>query len=191
MGLLAIMAVSAWAFGAPGKPRVQLETTKGNIVLELDSAKAPKTVANFLNYVNKGSYDGTIFHRVIKKFMVQGGGFTSDMQQKPTDAPIANEADNGLKNLRGTIAMARTAVPNSATSQFFINTVDNAFLDFKSKTDEGWGYCVFGKVVEGMSVVDEIEKVPTTTKGMYSDVPTTPVIIKRAMVVKPEATEKQ
>lgn len=165
-------------------PRVRLETNHGVIVLALDSKAAPKTVENFLSYVRSGFYDGTIFHRVIKGFMVQGGGLTADMQKKPTREPILNEADNGLKNQRGTVAMARTNQPNSATSQFFINSADNSFLDHKDKTMQGWGYCVFGKVVEGMNVVDYIESLPTTVKDGRHDVPTSPVIIKRAVVVK-------
>lgn len=172
------------AFSGGDLPRVRLETTKGNIVIELDKAKAPKTVENFLSYVDSGFYEGTIFHRVIKGFMVQGGGLTENMQQKATNAPVINEGDNSLKNLRGTIAMARTQDPNSATSQFFINTVDNQFLDFTAKTLNGWGYCVFGRVVEGMDVVDAIEKGPTTSKGMYRDVPAETVFIKKASVEK-------
>jgi peptidyl-prolyl cis-trans isomerase B (cyclophilin B) len=165
-------------------PKVRLETSLGKIVVELNPTAAPKTVENFLSYVNAGFYNGTIFHRVIKGFMIQGGGFTEDLQQKPTRPAIQNEADNGLKNLRGTIAMARTPDPNSATAQFFINTVDNAFLDFTAKTPKGWGYCVFGKVVEGIDVADAIEKQPTTTKQIGGDVPVTPVIIKKASVVE-------
>jgi peptidyl-prolyl cis-trans isomerase B (cyclophilin B) len=165
-------------------PRVRLETSLGNIVVELNPTAAPNTVENYLTYVKDGFYNGTIFHRVIKGFMIQGGGFTSDLQQKPTRPAIQNEADNGLKNLRGTIAMARTPDPNSATAQFFINTVDNAFLNFTAKTPRGWGYCVFGKVVEGMDVVDAIEKQPTTTKNIGGDVPVTPVIINKAVVVE-------
>jgi peptidyl-prolyl cis-trans isomerase B (cyclophilin B) len=171
-------------------PRVKLQTTKGDIVIELDKAHAPKTVENFLAYVKSGHYDGTIFHRVIAGFMIQGGGMDEGLRQKPTNPPVSNEADNGLKNDRGTLAMARTNDPNSATSQFFINTVDNAFLNFKAKTASGWGYCVFGKVVEGMDVVDAIEHVPTGNKGMFSDVPTTPMVIKSASVVE-EAKEKK
>ncbi len=167
-------------------PKVRLQTTKGDIVIELDRARAPKTVDNFLSYVKSGFYEGTVFHRVIRGFMIQGGGLTESMMQKKTETPIPNEADNGLKNLRGTIAMARTNDPNSATAQFFINTVDNAFLDFKAKTVSGWGYCVFGKVVEGLDVVDAIEALPTGNRGPYSDVPATPVIIKAASV-EPEA----
>lgn len=166
-----------------GNPRVALETSLGKIVVELDPEKAPKSVENFLAYVKSGFYDGTIFHRVIKDFMVQGGGFTADMQQKPTQAPIVNEADNGLKNRRGTLAMARTMDPNSATSQFFINTVDNGFLDHTGKNPRGWGYAVFAKVVEGMDVVDKIRAVKTTTKGPYADVPETVVQIQKATLL--------
>lgn len=161
-------------------PRVRLETNKGTIVLELDQKSAPKTVENFLGYVRNGFYNGTIFHRVIKDFMIQGGGFTTNMHQKPTGAPITNEADNGLGNLRGTVAMARTMDPHSATAQFFINTVDNTFLDHKVKNSHGWGYCVFGKVVEGMHVVDAIANLPTVTKSGFDDVPASPVIIEQA-----------
>jgi cyclophilin family peptidyl-prolyl cis-trans isomerase len=162
--------------------RVRLETNQGVIVLELDAQAAPQTVENFLKYVRAGFYNGTIFHRVIKGFMIQGGGFTADLKQKPTQKPIGNEADNGLKNQRGTIAMARTSEPHSATSQFFINAVDNAFLDHTGKNPQGWGYCVFGKVVEGINVVATIEKLPTTVKNGYKDVPVSPVIIERATV---------
>jgi peptidyl-prolyl cis-trans isomerase B (cyclophilin B) len=164
-------------------PRVRLETSQGNIVVELNPAAAPKTVENFLAYVRDGHYNGTIFHRVIKGFMIQGGGFTEDLQQKPTRPAIPNEADNGLKNQRGAIAMARTPDPNSATAQFFINTVDNQFLDFTAKTPKGWGYCVFGKVVEGMDSVESIEKQPTATKRIGGDVPVTAIVIKKAVIV--------
>ena len=163
-------------------PKITFETTKGKIVLQLDQKKAPITVDNFLEYVKSGHYDGTVFHRVIKGFMIQGGGFTSDMQQKPVNDPIKNEADNGLKNERGTIAMARTPNPHSATAQFFINTVDNHFLDHKSKDMQGWGYAVFGKVIEGMEVVDTIAGVKTGTKGGHQDVPIEPVVILKATV---------
>ena len=169
--------------GKAANPRVKLETSMGDIVLELYPDKAPKTVANFLEYVKAGHYDGTVFHRVIPGFMIQGGGFTADMQQKPTREPIANEADNGLKNDRGTIAMARTSDPNSASSQFFINVSNNAPLNFRSKTVDGWGYAVFGKVVEGMGVADKIVDVPRGNHGMFQDVPKTPVTIKKATVV--------
>jgi len=167
-------------------PRVRLETSKGAIVLALDPQAAPKTVANFLAYVESGFYDNTIFHRVIKGFMIQGGGFEADMRQKRTQAAIVNEADNGLKNMAGTIAMARTSAPHSATSQFFINTVDNAFLNFKRKTNREFGYCVFGRVVEGMEVVKAIENVATAMKGGHRDVPVEPVTIQKAVVVTPE-----
>ena len=154
IGMLLLFGCCVAFAGAQEKattlPKIVLETNFGKITLELDPAAAPKSVENFLTYVRDGFYNGTIFHRVIKGFMIQGGGFTEDVQQKPTRTAIQNEADNGLKNLRGTIAMARTPDPHSASSQFFINTVDNAFLDFTAKTPKGWGYCVFGKVVEGM-----------------------------------------
>ncbi len=163
-----------------GNPRVLMETTAGNITLELDPAKAPKTVENFLAYVDAGQYNGTLFHRVIDGFMIQGGGFSEDMKQKPTREPIPNEADNGLTNQRGTIAMARTSDPNSATAQFFINLADNAPLNHKSKDFRGWGYAVFGRVVDGMDTVDKIAKVPTGVlpSGMR-DVPKTAVVIQK------------
>lgn len=169
--------------GTPASPRVALETSKGKIVLELDSARAPKTVENFLAYVRAGHYDGTVFHRVIDGFMIQGGGFTAEMEQKATRPPVANEADNGLKNLRGTVAMARTNDPHSATAQFFVNTVDNSFLDHTAKDIRGWGYTVFGKVVEGLEVVDAIAKVRTATRGRMENVPVEPVIIQKATVL--------
>ena len=165
---------------AKGNPKVVLDTSKGEIVIELFADKAPETVQNFLAYVDAKFYDGTIFHRVIPNFMIQGGGFSADMNQKSTNDPIENEADNGLKNLRGTIAMARTSDPHSATGQFFINNVDNDFLNFKSKTPQGWGYAVFGKVVEGIEVVDAISAVKTKTEGMYQDVPAEAVVINSA-----------
>jgi cyclophilin family peptidyl-prolyl cis-trans isomerase len=164
---------------AKGNPRVALDTSMGKIVIELYPEKAPKTVANFLEYVKAGFYDGTIFHRVIPGFMAQGGGLTADMQQKPPRPAIQNEADNGLKNDRGTVAMARTDDPNSATAQFFINVVNNTFLNHTAKTPAGWGYAVFGKVVEGMDVADKIVNVP---RGQ-GDVPKTPVLIKSAKVI--------
>ncbi|MBS0507816.1 MAG: peptidyl-prolyl cis-trans isomerase [Proteobacteria bacterium] len=157
--------------------------TQGVITLELDAANAPKSTANFLSYVNKGHYDGTIFHRVIKGFMIQGGGFTADMKQKGTDAAIENEAANGLKNDKYTIAMARTGEPHSATAQFFINTVDNGFLNHTSPTPQGWGYAVFGKVVKGEDVVDSIKKVRTTRKGFHDDVPFDAVVIDKAVAL--------
>jgi len=158
-------------------PVLVMKTTAGTITMELDIDKAPKTVENFLSYVDAGFYDNTLFHRVIKGFMIQGGGFTKGMKQKETRPPIENEADNGLKNDRGTIAMARTNFPHSATSQFFINLVDNAFLNHTAKTTRGWGYCVFGHVTEGMNVVDEIAKVPTGTRFGSGDVPLEDVTI--------------
>lgn len=161
-------------------PVVLLETTSGDILVELYPDKAPETVANFLKYVDDGFYNNTIFHRVIPGFMIQGGGLTARMQQKDTEAPIKNEADNGLKNDRGTIAMARTMDPHSATAQFFINLVDNDFLNFQAPSGNGWGYCVFGRVTEGMDVVDKIAKVKTTTVGMYQDVPSDLVVITGA-----------
>jgi len=172
----------------PDRPRVLFETSLGNIVVELNPGAAPNTVKNFLSYVKDGFYNGTIFHRVIKGFMIQGGGFTEDMQQKATKPAISNEADNGLKNRRGTIAMARTPAPHSATSQFFINTADNNTLDFTGRTGRGWGYCVFGKVVEGMDVVDAIESQPTTVKNPHRDVPVTPIVIKKAVVLNTPKT---
>ncbi len=159
---------------------ITLKTTLGDIVIELDYEKAPVTAKNFEDYVKSGFYKGTIFHRVIKGFMIQGGGLTKDMADKATNAPIKNEADNGLKNERGTIAMARTQDPHSATAQFFINTVNNGFLNFKSKDINGYGYCVFGKVVSGMDVVDKIEGVKTTTVSYYQDVPVEPIEITDA-----------
>jgi peptidyl-prolyl cis-trans isomerase B (cyclophilin B) len=162
---------------------VDLETSKGNIRLELDDEKAPETVKNFLTNVENGHYDGTVFHRVIKGFMVQGGGFEAGMVQKPTGNSIQNEASNGLKNARYTVAMARTSDPHSATAQFFINGADNEFLDHKSPSPQGWGYAVFGKVVKGNDVVDEIEQVRTGNRGGHSDVPLEDVSITRATVV--------
>ena len=166
-------------------PQVRLQTTLGDVVIKLDKAKAPLSVENFLSYVKDGQYDGTIFHRVIPGFMAQGGGFTEKWEQKPTKAPIKNEADNGLLNKRGTIAMARTADPQSATAQFFINYADNPFLDFKSQTPQGWGYAVFGEVTQGMDVVDKMATVPTGRGGpMPTDVPQTAIIIKKATIVE-------
>lgn len=159
---------------------VKLLTNYGEITIELDAEKAPITVANFLQYVESGFYDGLIFHRVIKDFMLQTGGFNADMKQKETEAEIKNEADNGLSNDKYTIAMARTSIPDSASSQFFINANDNAFLNHTSPTSSGWGYCVFGKVTEGMDVVDKIEAVETTTAAGHQDVPAEPVVIEKA-----------
>lgn len=161
-------------------PVVLLETTSGDILVELYPDKAPLTVANFLKYVDDGFYNNTIFHRVIAGFMIQGGGLTVRMEEKPTKAPVKNEADNGLKNERGTIAMARTMDPHSATAQFFINHADNAFLNYSSPDTQGWGYCVFGRVTDGMDVVDKIAKVKTKTSGMYQDVPADLVVITGA-----------
>lgn len=160
---------------------ILLTTNHGQITLELDANKAPKTVENFLNYVNSGHYDGTIFHRVIDGFMIQGGGFSPDMRQKPTEDPVENEANNGLTNDRYTIAMARTSDPHSASAQFFINVSDNDFLNYPGS--DGWGYCVFGKVTSGTEVVDKIGKVDTGRRSMFSDVPTEDVIIEKAEVV--------
>ncbi|MEW6036872.1 MAG: peptidylprolyl isomerase [Pseudomonadota bacterium] len=166
--------------------QVQLHTNVGDIVIRLDTDKAPLSAANFLAYVKEGFYDGTIFHRVIPGFMAQGGGFTQDYKQKSTHAPIKNEADNGLTNRRGTVAMARTPDPNSATAQFFINYVDNNFLNYKSQTPQGWGYAVFGEVVKGMEVVDEMAKVPTGAGGPFpTDVPQRAIVIEKATVVSP------
>jgi cyclophilin family peptidyl-prolyl cis-trans isomerase len=187
---LATCVLAAMATGGAGianagaAPRVELETSMGSIVLELNRDKAPLCVENFLSYVKDGHYNGTIFHRVISNFMIQGGGFTEDLQQKTTRTPIKNEANNGLKNARGTIAMARTSDPDSATAQFFINTVENDFLNYTAPTTQGWGYAVFGQVVTGMDIVDKIRNTPTGAKGMFrSDVPQTAVVIKSAKVV--------
>ena len=163
---------------------VKMETNKGVITIELDGDKAPDTVANFISYVQEGFYDGTIFHRVISNFMIQGGGFTEDMAQKPTRDPIQNEANNGLMNDTGTIAMARTQDPHSATAQFFINVKDNDFLNFKSETPQGWGYAVFGKVNEGMDVVNAIKDVQTKTVGPYQDVPAETVTIEKVTIIE-------
>jgi len=164
---------------------VKLQTNLGDIVIELNQEKAPQSVANFLGYVNDGFYNGTIFHRVIDGFMIQGGGFTENMQKKGTKAPIQNEANNGLRNDRGTIAMARTNAPHSATAQFFINVVNNDFLNYRSSTSRGWGYTVFGKVVQGMDVVDKIRKIPTGPSGQFpKDVPQAPVVIEKTMLME-------
>ncbi len=186
-----LLTLLCWSWvpgGEPGwaarsNPMVKLQTSMGDITLELYPEKAPLTVANFLQYVKDGFYDGTIFHRVINGFMIQGGGLDAQMQQKPTRAPIKNEADNGLRNEAYTIAMARTAVPDSATSQFFINVADNKNLNHTSKTPAGWGYAVFGRVVQGKDVVDAIKAVATTTKGFHGDVPVEPVTILKATIL--------
>ncbi len=174
----------AEAEGVGGNPRVRLSTSLGDIVLELYPQKAPVTVANFLEYVRDGFYNGTVFHRVINGFMIQGGGLTADLRLKATRPPIKNEADNGLTNQAFTVAMARTPDPDSASAQFFINLEDNDFLNHTAKTQQGWGYAVFGKVVDGTDVVQKIGKVQTTTKGPYADVPVTPVVIKEAVVLE-------
>lgn len=166
-----------------GPPVVEMRTSLGTLRIELMPSEAPKTVENFLAYVRDGFYDGTIFHRVVPGFVIQGGGFTPEMTEKDTRPPIENEANNGLRNLRGTICMARTSDPHSATSQFFVNTKDNPALDFRDESMRGWGYAVFGKVVEGLEVVDAIEKVATTRKGMHDDVPVEPVVIESARIV--------
>ena len=162
---------------------VELHTNHGIIKIELNADKAPKTVENFLNYVRKGHYDNTVFHRVIDGFMIQGGGFAPGMKQKPTDAPIVNEANNGLKNVKGSVAMARTGDPHSATAQFFINVSNNSFLDHTAPTSQGWGYAVFGKVVEGLDVMEKIKKVKTGSKGGHQDVPLDDVVIEKAVIV--------
>ena len=162
---------------------VRLQTNYGPVTLELYADKAPKTVENFLDYVRAGFYDGTVFHRVINGFMIQGGGFEAGMKQKTTRAPIKNEADNGVKNERGTIAMARTNDPHSATAQFFINVADNDALNFRAPNAQGWGYCVFGKVVDGMDAVDKIKAARTATRGLHQDVPVEDVVIERAELV--------
>lgn len=165
-------------------PRVKLQTSMGDIVIQLNAEKAPKTVDNFLTYVKEGFYDGTVFHRVISNFMIQGGGFEPGMKQKSTNEAVENEANNGLKNNRYTLAMARTSDPHSATAQFFINVSDNDFLNFTSPTPNGWGYAVFGEVVEGTDIVDQIKGVKTGTKGFHQDVPNEDVIIEKATVIE-------
>ena len=184
-GLMALVMVLAFSVAATAAelPKVKVETTAGNFVVELDSRKAPKTVRNFIVYVKSGFYDGTIFHRVIPGFVIQGGGFDEQMTQKPTRDPIQNEAANGLKNKKYTLSMARTSDPHSATSQFFINLVDNPSLDYKAATQSGYGYAVFGKVIEETEVVDRIAGVPTGRHGMHRDVPLTPVVIKKIVPI--------
>ena len=177
LGVAASLALPAWA------QKVRLATSMGDVVIELDAKNAPKSVENFMQYVKAGHYNGTIFHRVIPNFMVQGGGMLPDMKEKPTRPPIPLESRNGLSNVRGSVAMARTAVPDSATAQFFINVKDNAFLDQAAARD-GNGYAVFGKVIKGMEVVDKIKDVPTASRGPHQDVPTEPVVIKTATVEK-------
>ncbi len=186
---------TAPAAGQPPNPRVLIETSKGNVTVEVFPGQAPQSAGNFLNYVKTGFYDGLVFHRVIPGFMIQGGGMTADMAEKPKNAPIQNEADNGLKNLRGTLAMARTGEPHSASSQFFINVADNYFLNHRGKSFEGWGYAVFGQVVDGMEVVDAIVAVPRGNRGPHGDVPIEPVVMTRVSVLPdaaaPAAAQKQ
>ncbi len=177
---LSLAMTLAWA----QNPRVEVKTSMGSFTLELYADKAPKTVANFLGYTGDGFYNGTVFHRVIDGFMIQGGGFDREMRQKPTRAPVRNEADNGLKNDRYTVAMARTPSPHSATAQFFINVKDNGFLNYREPTPQGYGYTVFGRVVEGMDVVVRISKVPTSTAGPHQNVPRQPVVIE-SVTLKP------
>jgi len=173
-------------------PKVKMETSKGTVIIELYPDKAPKTVENFLNYTNSGAYDDTIFHRVIKDFMNQGGGFNIDYSKRKTNSPIPNEADNGLKNLRGTIAMARTGDPHSATNQFFINTKTNDFLDHKNKSMQGWGYTVFGAVTSGMDVMDRMAKTKTGAGGRFmKDVPQEPIVILKMSEIKPESNQSE
>jgi cyclophilin family peptidyl-prolyl cis-trans isomerase len=184
--LKVMAAISLGGFAAMASaadmPKVALKTSMGEIVLELNQEKAPKSVANFLQYVKSGQYNGTIFHRVIDGFMIQGGGYDKNMKERPTKAPVENEAKNGLKNETYSIAMARTSDPNSATAQFFINVKDNAMLDYPGR--DGWGYAVFGKVIKGMEVVDQIKKVETGSSGMHQNVPAKPVVIESASIVK-------
>jgi cyclophilin family peptidyl-prolyl cis-trans isomerase len=182
---LALPLAAGAADKTASNPKVRMTTNLGAIEIELDARRAPKTTANFLSYVDKGFYTGTIFHRVIPGFMIQGGGFETGMSQKKTDAPIMNEADNGLKNAAGTIAMARTPSPHSASAQFFINAVDNTNLDHSEKTVQGWGYAVFGKVTKGMDVVKKIETAQTKTAGQFQNVPTKDVVIKKVERIKP------
>ena len=184
IGLLFCASLAGAADTAAKNPVVVMETNLGTVKMELFAKEAPLSVKNFLDYANSGFYDGTVFHRVIPRFMIQGGGFTADIKQKKTNAPIKNEADNGLKNTRGTLAMARTMMVDSATSQFFINVADNAFLNQRDKTPGGYGYAVFGKVIDGMDVVDKIAAVKTGMQKGFQDVPETPVVIKSMKVVK-------
>ena len=184
------LSVTAAESAKPVNPQVRMTTSLGVVEIELHAVKAPKTAANFLGYVDKGFYNGTIFHRVIPGFMIQGGGMTTGMKEKPAGAKIQNEADNGLKNLTGTLAMARTNDPHSASAQFFINTVDNAFLDHRGKNPQGWGYAVFGKVTKGMDVVKKIETVQTSNASMHQNVPVQDVVITKMEVIKGAASEK-
>ncbi|PCJ30869.1 MAG: peptidylprolyl isomerase [Gammaproteobacteria bacterium] len=182
--LLAMYSISSFAQGGTTLPHVKLETSHGDIVIELNSDKAPNTVENFLNYVETGFYNGTIFHRVIKDFMIQGGGFTEDFVQKDPNDPIKNEANNGLSNVIGSVAMARTGDPHSATAQFFINTVNNDFLNFRGENGPAWGYAVFGQVVEGMDVINEIRTVATGTKAGHGDVPDENIVLISATLIE-------
>ena len=184
VALTVVSGASLAAEKSTAGPMVRMTTNMGAIEIELDARRAPKTTANFLHYVDRGFYDGTLFHRVIPDFMIQGGGFEHGLKQKKTDEPIINEADNGLKNVVGTIAMARTMSPHSASAQFFINTADNAFLNHRDKTRRGWGYAVFGKVIKGMEVVKKIESTSTKTVGSYENVPVTDVVITKVERVK-------
>lgn len=185
------LTFNCMASAAELPPQVKFETDMGDIVVELNPKAAPKTVKNFMDYVSSGFYEDTTFHRVIKNFMIQGGGFTADFQRKKTKAPIENEADNGLNNKRGTIAMARTSDPHSATSQFFINVADNHSLDFRSKTPHGWGYCVFGEVIMGLTVVSKIENTTTTNRNSLQDVPEEPIRILKASIIDPNAKKNK
>ena len=185
LGIASIFLVFQIQLAQAANPKVKIETSKGTMIIELYPDKAPKSVANFLKYVNSGAYDGTIFHRVIKDFMNQGGGFTQDYKKVETKEPVTNEADNGLKNLKYTVAMARTSAPHSATNQFFINTSDNAFLDHTDKSMRGWGYTVFGKIIEGENIAGAISRVATGPGGPFSqDVPRTAIIINKVTEIK-------
>lgn len=185
LSLLAVAAAVPVVSADGSNPHWVLETTEGDIVIELLEEEAPKSVANIVEYVEDGFYDGTSFHRVIERFMIQGGGFTEQMTKKPVRAPVENEADNRLRNDRGTVALARTSDPHSATAQFFINTVNNDSLNHRAKTGPAWGYAVFGRVVEGMDVVDRISRTRTRTTGPYRDVPVTPIVIQRSYIRQP------
>ena len=188
--LVTVATLSGASAADNAHPRVAFETSAGRIVLELDRQAAPDTVANFIGYVEDGFYNGTMFHRVIPDFMVQGGGYRTDYREPPTRDPIRNEADNGLENARGSIAMARTSDPHSASSQFFINLVDNDFLNFRAPRGQGWGYAVFGKVVEGMDVVDAIAAVPTGPGGPFpTDVPRQPIVIENTQLITTSETD--
>lgn len=189
LAFLIALAIAPAALAA--NPKVEFKTTLGTIVIELYPENAPKTVENFVQYVKEGFYDGTIFHRVIPGFMAQGGGFTRNLQQKPTRPAIRNEAGNGLRNAAGTVAMARTADPHSATAQFFINVAENDFLDFKSADDKGYGYTVFGRVTSGMDVVQKMLKVPTATAGPHQNVPRQPIVIEHARLLADSAAKPE